>query len=460
MPTTTKDEAARTPGQADWRTVMRNLIAEHDKNICLHEETHRGGAIWTICAQCGRKWADDEGGFQPYEEPPAVTAAWAALKCEDVSPAPASPGVPDSLREAFKAADLHECWVNGDTADVMTNPYPGCGNFNQIAARCATGDLWRKRAVAIAESLNFVRALLSTHPAGQSAGSGAEDRQHAAEVELQEIEDGAYGSNPMTRGAARDRLDTMRAEPALECTGCGSRESIETIQARGFSSCCPERKMQPAPDSTRTGDEGTEEAVEKIAWIILANLRTDVPVADIRRKLDEKQSGRFGLGRSWCQALDTARRQARAILAARPAAPEAQGAETFQARADRWLEKVTEGDPTDLPERRDRYSEESLELAQALGATREGMHQLVDYVFSRPVGEPGDEMGDTKLCLANLASWAKLNMDACGEAMLARRSKPESVAKIRRKRSTRHGRGPLPGLDAPAPPTSSGQGGR
>ena len=85
-----------TAGEVDWRKVMRDLLREHDKHICLHEETHRGGVIWTICDHCGRKWADDEGGFQPYEEPAAVTAAWAALKCEEIAtPAPATPpGVP------------------------------------------------------------------------------------------------------------------------------------------------------------------------------------------------------------------------------------------------------------------------------------------------------------------------------------------------------------------------------
>jgi hypothetical protein len=35
----------------------------HDS--CLHEVTHRGGAIWTICDDCGRKWADDMSEHTP-----------------------------------------------------------------------------------------------------------------------------------------------------------------------------------------------------------------------------------------------------------------------------------------------------------------------------------------------------------------------------------------------------------
>ncbi len=38
---------------------------------CEHEDTHRGGSIWTICDQCGKQWADDEGGFKP--DPPNQT---------------------------------------------------------------------------------------------------------------------------------------------------------------------------------------------------------------------------------------------------------------------------------------------------------------------------------------------------------------------------------------------------
>ena len=38
-------------------------------NICSHDETYRGGAIWEICRQCGEKWADDEGGKPEFKWP-------------------------------------------------------------------------------------------------------------------------------------------------------------------------------------------------------------------------------------------------------------------------------------------------------------------------------------------------------------------------------------------------------
>lgn len=61
------------------RAALTDLLAWAEAQRCDHETLERGGAIWTLCADCGRKWADDEGGFQPDAEPAAITAAYAAL---------------------------------------------------------------------------------------------------------------------------------------------------------------------------------------------------------------------------------------------------------------------------------------------------------------------------------------------------------------------------------------------
>ncbi|MDD3263447.1 MAG: hypothetical protein PHT94_00965 [Candidatus Nanoarchaeia archaeon] len=45
------------------------LLKKDFKNTCSHDEVYRGGAIWTICSQCGKKWADDEGGMSEYQDP-------------------------------------------------------------------------------------------------------------------------------------------------------------------------------------------------------------------------------------------------------------------------------------------------------------------------------------------------------------------------------------------------------
>lgn len=50
----------------------------------------------------------------------------------------------------------------------------------------------------------------------------------------------------------------------LECTGCGSRQSIEEIRGAGFLSCCPERDMKPVEIYLREIDAGTDTA----CWVI------------------------------------------------------------------------------------------------------------------------------------------------------------------------------------------------
>lgn len=60
---------------AELRDALTNLLNEYDRNTCVHEETHRAGFIWTICDSCGRKWADDRGGFKPHVEHRAVAKA-------------------------------------------------------------------------------------------------------------------------------------------------------------------------------------------------------------------------------------------------------------------------------------------------------------------------------------------------------------------------------------------------
>jgi len=58
------------------KASLKDMLNSYDRNTCTHEEEdlHRGGAIWTICS-CGKKWADDEGGFIPYSEPLFVSCA-------------------------------------------------------------------------------------------------------------------------------------------------------------------------------------------------------------------------------------------------------------------------------------------------------------------------------------------------------------------------------------------------
>lgn len=110
----------------------------------------------------------------------------------------------------------------------------------------------------------------------------------------------------------------------------------------------------------------------------------------------------------------------------------------FQTRVQPWLmECFGEMIAGDREERNHRFLEEALELVQACGCTSSEAHQLVDYTFSRPIGEPNQEVGGVMVTLAALCLANGLDMHADGDAELVRISAPEMVAKIRAKQAAK-----------------------
>lgn len=67
------DQAA--PTYAELVEYLETALDHYERNICHHDTTHRGGALWTICDDCGSRWADDRGGFKPFQYHPAILAA-------------------------------------------------------------------------------------------------------------------------------------------------------------------------------------------------------------------------------------------------------------------------------------------------------------------------------------------------------------------------------------------------
>jgi hypothetical protein len=94
----------------------------------------------------------------------------------------------------------------------------------------------------------------------------------------------------------------------------------------------------------------------------------------------------------------------------------------FQSGVDLWMDACF-GEPikSDQLERADRFTEEALELVQTMpGFTAERAHALVDYVFGRPVGERGQEVGGVMVCLAALCNTVGLSVNAEADRELAR----------------------------------------
>ena len=124
------------------------------------------------------------------------------------------------------------------------------------------------------------------------------------------------------------------------------------------------------------------------------------------------------------------------------AAPQAQSAD-FQQRVQPWMMACFGPEiSADRIERNHRFLEEALELVQSLGCTASEAHQLVDYVFGRPVGEPVQEAGGVMVTLAALCLASGLDMHACGETELARIW--TKVEAIRTKQAAKPKHSPLP----------------
>lgn len=115
----------------------------------------------------------------------------------------------------------------------------------------------------------------------------------------------------------------------------------------------------------------------------------------------------------------------------------------FQERVWRWLEACFGSTiSSDKPERNHRFLEEALELVQATGCTASEAHQLVDYVFGRPVGEPHQELGGVMVTLSALAQAHGLDVEIAAEDELARVW--GKIEQIRAKQAAKPKHSPLP----------------
>lgn len=118
-------------------------------------------------------------------------------------------------------------------------------------------------------------------------------------------------------------------------------------------------------------------------------------------------------------------------------------AETFQSRVQPWMMECFGIEIANNGlERNHRFLEEALELVQSLGCMRDEAHLLVDYVFSRPIGKPSQEVGGVMVTLAALCLARGLDMHADGETELARVW--TKVDQIRAKQAAKPKHSPLP----------------
>lgn len=147
-------------------------------------------------------------------------------------------------------------------------------------------------------------------------------------------------------------------------------------------------------------------------------------------------------------------RHAQAIAAARSAlSAAAPTLAPFQQRVQPWMmECFGPMIAGDRQERNHRFLEEALELVQAAGCSASEAHQLVDYVYGRPVGEPSQEVGGVMVTLAALCLANGLDMHTAADTELARIW--TKVEAIRAKQAAKPKHSPLPESAAPQPPAA------
>ena len=83
------------------------------------------------------------------------------------------------------------------------------------------------------------------------------------------------------------------------------------------------------------------------------------------------------------------------------------GREARQAVVGQWVESTFgRSSLTNLEERVTRVLEEAVELAQSEGLSEEKAKDLVQYVYSRPKGDPAQEAAGVSICVLAYC-WAK-----------------------------------------------------
>lgn len=116
----------------------------------------------------------------------------------------------------------------------------------------------------------------------------------------------------------------------------------------------------------------------------------------------------------------------------------------YQGRVNEWVKACFGADAQyDKTERAHRFLEEAIELYQSTGQSKENALKLVDYVYSRPIGEQFQEVGGVMVTLAALCEAAKIPMFDAAAVELTRCW--QKIDKIRAKNKAKQKDSALPG---------------
>lgn len=286
-------------------------------------------------------------------------------------------------------------------------------------------------------------------------------RDHAAAPDLDHLRDALLAPPPIERDAmglwcnpAMPVLDEavnvqlFLLAFGLDCEFVMAESQVEMEAYDAMCEAADYRAWTPVPPG-----EG---------WTLLSIHDTeDGPIASYVRPLNQEAvkdtiaviAAEHAGQRTWAaRRLQTANAEIAGLRRGIDAVRATIAAEPFQQRVQPWMLACFGAEIAgDQVERNHRFVEEALELAQACGCTASEAHQLVDYVFGRPVGEKAQEVGGVMVTLAALCLAQGLDMHRAGEVELARIW--TKVEQIRAKQAAKPKPSPLPEAAAPTQPT-------
>lgn len=224
--------------------ALSALLRRDQRNTCMHDETHRGGAIWEICDQCGARWADDKGGRPEWKDPPEWVEAEAVLSAlrtghqspqvsqEPIKPPATNPNLLAALNAAAERYALatpeerqamnelqRESWVRGEMAmneTVAAKHFEDCGfRYSPVL-----GDDFQTGGRHAQETIRFTDPNITGEASSMDTAAILDDRHPKY---------GSFDTNAMMAQALKN---TLRRGPSWERMPPAQREALDLIATK------------------------------------------------------------------------------------------------------------------------------------------------------------------------------------------------------------------------------------
>ncbi|WP_211114949.1 hypothetical protein [Azospirillum brasilense] len=324
--------------------------------------------------------------------------------------------------------DTHVLMVSRSPADVL-----------DLQGRCAvlaeTGGDGAVEAGVIGDTFDWLFGISDVDPLAAYGESGEEgDSEQAI----------ASGANPPTNGNVASRLKLL--EDAFATTIMTGNGMIALAKSLGTSLKQAEADRDAMRNETMTLCEVVNRLVGQACAAharedaLRGVLRFDPTTYPTMEAAAVEWAGKLSVDP--VSLLEACEAIAAAALNGEQPAPA-----LLQQRIHDWMLACFGAEvAADKLERNHRFLEEALELVQACGCSQGEAHQLVDYVFGRPVGELAQEVGGVMVTLAALCQAQGIDMAEAGETELARVW--TKVEAIRAKQASKPKGSPLPTTSA------------